>query len=419
MNVCKISPLSVKNISFSGKEKNKSSKLVTETEEKRFNQINDNAESIKAEVDNLKGIGLSQKDLFLAAMVRDLDFTNPDIINAYNAVRSKLKQGVPYNQAIIDLKNFIPNKAVAKNTSLGLAIMAEGWDKPVIFPQKDGFKWVGWADNVEETTTDDLWESAYGYTPAVVLGAVGNSNIKPEQVKGGCQMSKKELSAQYEKAIENFYQPIIDYLLENGAKRKDIGVAFAHSYCGVDKAARDIAENNGLMGYATTPTEYTQYVKGTEFPPNEEFPRGYIIADFPFPTVLTRHQLTQIEDYANIYGKMVGKENPLGVFGGGEHAFTRDAREALIGNGGSVAIPVDIMKDCYGIEIPAVNEKGTVTNAARDMLEKIDGNPYEQFKYAFKYYLPNTEKKQDLSHDGMKAIATIAYTKLKKEGKIS
>ena len=36
-------------------------------------------------------------------------------------------------------------------------------------------------------------------------------------------------------------------------------------------------------------------------PANAEFPDGFILAGFPFPTVLTRN-LCQIEDYANVYG---------------------------------------------------------------------------------------------------------------------
>ena len=153
-------------------------------------------------------------------------------------------------------------------------------------------------------------------------------------------------------------------------------------------------------------------------PPCEEFPNGFILADCPFPSVLTRN-VGQIEDYANVYSKMVGKEMPLGVFGGGEHAFARDAREALIGKNGSQAVPVDIMKDKFGVVIPATNENGTVTNAARDMLERVNGSPYEQYKYAFKYYLPDNKLKSDLAqYDPQASIATIAYTQLAKAGKI-
>ena len=415
MNIQQISSYSHKNITFSSE--NKSDKFIRKEEPKEYDRIKDNAAKLKQEREYLQASGLDKRDLLLASMIKDLDLKNPDVVKTWNTARSELTQGFPAKQIIIDLKKTIPQKAAYKQTPLGPSIMAEGWDKPIVFLH-DRFKWVGWADEPQKVSTEDLWNEAYGYTPALIMGAVGNSNIKPEQVKGGCSLSKKELSALYEKSIENFYQPIINYLKENGAKSEDIGFAFAHSDCGVDRAARNIVENNGLMGYGTTPTEYTQYIRGIEYPANKYFPNGYIVAHFPFPTVLTRDAITQIEDYAQIYGKLVGKENPLGVFGGGEHAFVRDAKEALIGNGGAIAVPVDIMKDEHKIEIPAVNEKGTVINASRNMLDKIDGNPYEQFRYTFKYHLPNSKSKADLTHDGMKSIATIAYTRLDEAGKI-
>ena len=92
----------------------------------------------------------------------------------------------------------------------------------------------------------------------------------------GSSLSKKELSQKYEDAIVDFYAPIVNYLKENGAKTSDIGFAFAHSDCGVDKAARQIVEQHNLKGFATTPTEYTQYLRGTEIPPSEEFPNEIV-----------------------------------------------------------------------------------------------------------------------------------------------
>lgn len=253
----------------------------------------------------------------------------------------------------------------------------------------------------------------------MILGAVGNSNIKPEQVKGGSSLTKKELSAKYEDAITDFYAPIVKYLKENGAKSEDIGVAFAHSDCGVDRAARKVVEEHSLKGFGTTPTQYTQYLRGKDMPATEEFPNGYILADFPFPTVLTRN-IAEIDDYAQVYGKMVGKGNPLGVFGGGSHAYTRDAQRAYFAEEGATTIPVDIMKDKFNIVIPAVGEDGkTVLNAAADVLERVDGNPYEKYKFAFNEFLPDSPTKSDLKqYDPQAAIATQAYSQLRKAGKI-
>ena len=383
-----------------------------------FNHLVRNTQSIREGVQNLKNIGITQKDILLRTIAKQSQAGNKEFIEASGRMYDKLLSGANFSEAVAEVKAFLPNTAAIKETSLGTAVMAEGWSKPVVFPKAEAFKFLGWADKPQEITTKELWTEAYGKQPSLVLGAVGNSNIKPEQVKGGCSLTKKELSAQYEGAIQDFYNPIIDYLKEQGAKAEDIGFAFAHSDCGVDKAARNIVEKHNLKGFGVTPTEYTQYLRGKEMPANKEFPDGFILADFPFPTILTRN-ISQIEDYANVYGKMVGKGNPLGVFGGGEHAFTRDAKEALIGQGCANSIPVDIMRDKFGVVIPATNDKGVVTNAARDMLERVNGNPYEQYRFAFNNFLPNSRLKEDIAqYDPQAAIATAAYAKLAQAGKL-
>ena len=384
-----------------------------------FDRLQRKAPELQSGITNLKKIGLSQKDILLRTIAQQSKGGNTEFVEASGRMYDKLLSGASFSEAVAEVKPFLPNAAAIKETSLGTAVMAEGWSKPVVFPQKGSFKFLGWADNPHELTTNGLWTEAYGEKPALIFGAVGNSNIKPEQVKGGCDLSKKELSAKYEGAIEDSYDTILKYLIkEQGANPQDIGFAFAHSDCGVDRAARNIAERHNLKGFGVTPTEYTQYLRGKEMPATSEFPNGFILADFPFPTVLTRN-ISQIDDYANVYGKMVGKENPLGVFGGGEHAFTRDAREALVGQGAARTIPVDIMRDRFGIVIPATNEKGVVTNAARDMLERVNGNPYEEYRYAFNNILPNSETKSKLAKNPWLASeAAIAYAQLLNAGKI-
>lgn len=389
------------------------------TEARLFNNFTTNASQIKAQLNNLEHLGLSQVERLVYDISTKIDTSNPANLKMLQAVMGELKSGKRLNEIPMIKELFATNSAAIKEVPEGIAVMAEGWEKPVVFPKANGFKWLGWADSPAALTHSDLWTAAYGEKPSLVMGAVGNSNIKPEQVRGGTSLSKKELSAKYEEAIVDFYNPILRYLKENGAKAEDIGFAFAHSDCGVDKAARQVVEENMLRGFATTPTEYTQYLRGKEMPATAEFPNGYVLADCPFPTVLTRNT-AQIDDYAQVYGKMVGQNNPLGVFGGGSHAYTRDAQQAYFAEEGAVAVPVDIMKDKFGIEIPAVASDGkTVLNASRDILERVNGNPYEQYRYAFRNYLPDSATKQDLAqYDPQASIATIAYTNLKKAGKI-
>ena len=381
-----------------------------------FNRLTKSAARTQT-ITNTKNIGLTQKEILLETIAKNNNISNQDFSKALDEMFIEMAKG-NFAKGIEIIKKFTPNQAAIIDTKLGTAVMAEGWSKPIVFPKEKGFKMLDWADKPSELTTEGLWTAAYGEKPALTMGAVGNSNIKPEQVAGGCSLTKQELSAKYEQGIQDFYNPIFAYLKDCGADTKDIGFAFAHSDTGVDRAARNIVEKNGLKGFATTPTRYTQYLRGKEMPPCEEFPNGFILADFPFPSVLTRN-IGQIDDYASVYSKIVGKDMPLGVFGGGEHAFAKDAKEALIGPNGSQAVPVDIMKDKFGIVIPAVDEKGIVTNAARDMIEKVNGSPYEQYKYAFRHYLPENKHKSDLAqYDPQASIATIAYTQLAKAGKI-
>ena len=381
-----------------------------------FRNIVKTGECLSRRAENLRNMPITQKNILMRSMSEDLDPAKPEITEAYKKALTMIEDG-KLDEGLEIIKPFKPNEAAISQTSLGTAVMAKGWSKPVIFPKEGDFKFVGWVDRPAEVSTQNLWESAIGYTPAARMGAVGNSNIKPEQVRGGCSMTKAELSKKYEDAVQDFYRPVINYLKDNGAKSEDIGFAFAHSDCGVDKAARAIVEEHGLKGFGTTPTEYTQYLRGKEIPASEEFPNGAILADFPFPTVLTRN-VSQIRDYAKTYGKMVGKDNSIGIFCGGKHAFEHDTGTALLSKDGSRWVPVDIMKDRFGIEIPAQNSDGDVINASRNILDNINSNPHEQYKYAFNYYLPNTKSKQDLAHDGQKSIATIAYTQLKNAGKI-
>jgi len=394
-------------------------KLTTITPEVRlFDTLVSGQKTATEQIRNLKSLPLEQKDILIRTMAQNCDPSNPELTEGFGKMMGLLMEG-KLTEAFGVIKKLLPNEAAMKETSLGTAIMAKGWEKPVIFPHTGNFKWLGWADDAKGVTTKGIWDAAYGEEPGVIVGAVGNSNIKPEQVRGGCALTKKELSAKYEQAIQDFFAPVFNYIKALGVKSDDIGMAFAHSDCGVDKAARAVVEEHGLKGIATTPTEYTQYLRAaTEVPASAEFPNGAIIADFPYPTVLTRN-VDQIEGYADVYSRLVGKDNPIGIFGGGEHAFVHDTREAVIGKNGSEWIPVDIMKDKFGITIPATNENGAVTNAARNILEKVNGSPYEKYRYAFDNFLPSNEFKSDLrQYDPQMAMATSMVANLQKNGKI-
>ena len=206
-----------------------------------FNRLNNNVSRARKEIANIRNIGLTQKNVLLETIARNNDLSNPEFAKALDGMFVEMANG-NFSKGVDIIKKFIPNQAAVKNSKLGLAVMAEGWSKPVVFPKTEGFKMLEWADNPSILTTEELWSAAYGKKPALTMGAVGNSNIKPEQVLGGCSMTKKELSAKYEQSIEDFYNTVFAYLKECGADSKDIGFAFAHSDCGVDRAARNVVE---------------------------------------------------------------------------------------------------------------------------------------------------------------------------------
>ena len=388
------------------------------TDTKNFDRILRNSQQLKEHIDFIEGMGLDQKTKLQEFFSR-AEMKTPSDLAKFQRAQALMKKNTSedYWQGIKILNTMIPEQASAMNTSKGLAIMAEGWDKPIVFPKDKGFKWLGWADDPTKLDTTELWTEAYGEKPPVILGAVGNSNIKPEQIKNGCTLSKKELSAMYEAAIENFYKPILGYFKEIGVKADDIGFAFAHSDCGVDRAARNVVEGSGLKGIATTPTTYTKYLRGIEKEADEEFPNGYIEAQFPFPTILTRG-LSEINDYALTYSKLVGKKNPVLLVGGGEHAFYKDAKSALFEKDGSLVVPYDIVKEELGYEIPSLNDKGVVTNAARYYMDRVNGNPYAKYKPIFDSMPYNPLKEEIKQNDAQMAVTAIMYSQLKGAGKI-
>lgn len=394
--------------------------ISVKAEKELFNYLTRNSDSIAKEIQAVKNMGLDEKDLFVKTIMECATSEKPAMREAIANIRKGFQGQFDLGEAIKNLRKLLPNDAaMVKTEDNGTMVMAKGWEKPILFPNVEGFKWLGWADDPKALSTKEIWETAYGKKPEVIVGAIGNSNIKPEQVLGGCSLSKKELSAMYEKSIVEFFDPIFNYFRELGVKVKDIGFAFAHSDCGVDKASRQVVENHGLRGIATTPTEYTQYLRGSA----HTLADGTEVtkADFPYPTVLTRN-LTQISDYGTTYGKLVGENNPILVANGGGHAWVEDTGKAIVGLDGSTIIPANLMKDMHGIVIPATTGEGknkVVTNTSQLILDKIDGNPYEKYKYAFEQYLPTNKIKDDISqYDPQMAMTTHIHGILSKAGLI-
>lgn len=397
--------------------------ISVKAERELFNYLTKNSEAIAKEVQAIQKMGLTEKDIFIKTIMECATSDDPAIRAAVADVQKGLRGQFDLATAIQKLKSVIPNEAaMMEDADGGKLVMAKGWKMPVLFENVPGFKWLGFADEPTKLTTEGIWTAAHGEKPAVILGGIGNSNIKPEQVLGGCSLSKKELSAQYEQAIVDFFTPIFKYFEEIGVNIKEsFGFGLAHSYCGVDKATRDLAETFGIRIVGTTPTEYTQYIKGTPKALDILDGAEALVADFPHPTILTRN-ISQISDYGTTYGKIIGENNPILVANGGGHAWVEDSGKAIIGLDGSTLIPANLVKDKLGYVIPATTGEGkdkVVTNTAQLLLEKVDGNPFERYKFAFEQYLPSSRLKEDIAqYDPQMAMTTHIHGLLSKAGLI-
>lgn len=333
-----------------------------------------------------------------------------------DAGAGKMEQGV---QSIKP----ISNTAAIREFVKGVAVMDKDWNKPILFPESGGhhcrFKWLGWADNPQNINSKELWKSVYKKEPELILGAVGNSNIMPEYVKGGSSLSQTELSNLYEKSIKDFFTPIFRYFEQLGVKFENIGFVFSHRDSGADKAVREIIETNKINGIAAAPTAYAKDVRTyVELDATRTFPNGAIAADFQYPTILTRNS-EQIKNYAELYSKLIGNGNPIGLFGGIDRAFVNNSGELNITQNGAKLVPIDIMKDSHGIVILPTNDEGILTNAARNILDNIKESPYHQYKADFISELPFNSLKSDIAqYDPQMAMATIAYKRLNNAGMI-
>ena len=109
-----------------------------------FRRLIGNAEGIKKGVDNLRNIGLTQKDILLSTIAQHSQSGDMEFIQAAKRMYDKLYSGASFSEAVAEVKHLLPNSAAIKQTSLGTAVMAEGWSKPVVFPKDT--KFLGWID---------------------------------------------------------------------------------------------------------------------------------------------------------------------------------------------------------------------------------------------------------------------------------
>ncbi len=222
-----------------------------------------------------------------------------------------------------------------------------------------------------ETPVEEFMTQALGPAPRVIINPVGwtipNPDVlaennpvfarKAEQLKAALEGNpdfdklykkgmKKMAGQYYEAAFQQFWQPILEYLFDD-LKLPVNRFAFltSASYDGVDKAAMDFGEARDIDVVNITPFTYAEWMDTGK----------------SYPLLVTN----DVDDYAEACAKAA---NFLFVTGGRAHAWQKDVKNFMIEENKAV-IPVDIMREIHGFEIPTVQGLA-VENAARMLIDR-------------------------------------------------
>ena len=307
---------------------------------------------------------------------------------------TSLIQAGKIKEAIEFLNKNAPLEGAIKVIDDGIEVLGKDWDgSPVtkIFKNVPGFKNLGLQETFTPEVRAKLLKEAFGIEPKTTVGMVGWTNVKPQNVAGGTSLTKGELTQKYIEATEEFYEPVDRYLGSIGMQPTDRALVSSVSYDGVDKAIMDIGEKNGINTLTITPFTYAQY--GREL--------------HPHPTVIT----DTISQYVDGYGQLT---DAIVVTGGRDHAFKFDAGGKWTKQSNGLIIPVDVLKDFKGIEVPATIN-GKIENAAACAYETFSDPLPRGLVDKFKT-LPSDSTKQDLQHPAQQALAAAMADKLIENG---
>ena len=198
---------------------------------------------------------------------------------------------------------------------------------------------------------------------------------------------KKDIAGQfYQAAFEQFWGPIDKALFGKNdpyVPRNKLAFVTSSSYSGIDKAAMDYAKKFNLTVANITPYTYAEWTDTD--------------GNCPYPLKVT----STVEDYAKDYNEFA---DILLVTGGRDHAYGKDFKNSMINSLCNTVIPVDIMKEVFAFEIPAVYQ-GKVANAAALLISRgMDAKNLDISQNV----IPSTELT-----DTQNAVVTAIRTKLK------
>lgn len=299
-----------------------------------------------------------------------------------------LVQAGEIRKAIGKMNKNMPPEGFIKETAEQVELSTFNWDgTPIshIIKKVPGFKNLGSVDVATKETANEVLTGAFGHRPKSTVGAVGWTAIKPENVKGGTSLTKAELSKAYEDGFKEFFAPVDDYFIKGlGINPKDRALTSSVSYSGIDKAVMDLGTQNNIPTMTVTPYVYGIYGRESH----------------PFPTVFTQ----DIQGYVDLYSKL---SDTIVVTGGRDHAFKFDAGGKWLAQNDGLVIPVDILKDFKGIEVPA-KVNGKIENAAALAYETFE-NPFPPHLLEEFQKMPSSEFKDKLKHPAQQALAAAIY----------
>lgn len=82
-----------------------------------FNHLVGNTQAIREGVQNLKNIGVTQKDILLRTIAKHSQTGNAEFMEASGRMYDTLLSGANFSEAVAEVKSFLPNTAAIKETS--------------------------------------------------------------------------------------------------------------------------------------------------------------------------------------------------------------------------------------------------------------------------------------------------------------
>ena len=90
-----------------------------------FNNLTHNSPKISQEIQNIKNIGKTKKNILIKTLAENMDTSRPEVMEAFKTALELLSQG-KFQKAIEGLKELLPNEAAMKEFHNSFAIMAKG-----------------------------------------------------------------------------------------------------------------------------------------------------------------------------------------------------------------------------------------------------------------------------------------------------